>query len=621
LITVYFNAINCPSDVFVDCLSSITTLYIGSNVQKISDNAFASPNMTEIYIDAVTPPQIYTNTFYNVPNTIPVYVPCGSAENYRNASFWNNFRNIQEKGSFIVTLQSNNSLMGTARLVQPPCQSNVAIIDAVANTGYRFVQWNDGNSQNPRSITVTQDTSFTATFAIASQGIYHVSVSANNPSMGSVSGSGDYASNTTAIITATPNIGYHFVQWNDSNSQNPRTITVSSDTSFIAMFSSNSQVTCHVSVTANNPSMGSVSGSGDYAANTTVIIAAIANANYRFVQWTDGNKQNPRTITVTQDTSFTATFAVLAQGTYHLSVSANNPIMGNVSSGGDYAANTTTIIAAVANANYHFVQWHDGNTQNPRSITVTQDTSFIAVFDVTMYYIWLNTNASDRGTVSGSGDYVANSVASITASPNANYRFVSWHDGNKNNPRSFTVTQDSIFMALFGKEGMYYVYASPNSTSMGSVSGSGDYQKSISSSSIFHAEYSANSIATLKAIPNSGYRFVSWDDGNTDNPRELTVTEDIIFKAIFDITNGIEDTKASTIAIYPNPARDNITVIFPENIYQGVFSVYDMQGKVLIRKEINSQDVVSVSILAAGIYIYNLTTDKQNYTGKLVINN
>jgi hypothetical protein len=46
-----------------------------------------------------------------------------------------------------------------------------------------------------------------------------------------------------------------------------------------------------------------------------------------------------------------------------------------------------------------------------------------------------------------------------------------------------------------------------------------------------------------------------------------------------------------------------------------------MQGKVLIRKEINSQDAVSVNNLAAGIYIYNVMTEKQNHRGQLIINN
>ena len=46
-----------------------------------------------------------------------------------------------------------------------------------------------------------------------------------------------------------------------------------------------------------------------------------------------------------------------------------------------------------------------------------------------------------------------------------------------------------------------------------------------------------------------------------------------------------------------------------------------MQGKVLIRKEVSSQETVSVSELAAGIYIYNVRTDKQKHVGKFRIEN
>jgi hypothetical protein len=37
----------------------------------------------------------------------------------------------------------------------------------------------------------------------------------------------------------------------------------------------------------------------------------------------------------------------------------------------------------------------------------------------------------------------------------------------------------------------------------------------------------------LKAIPNDGYKFAGWDDGNTNNPREVIVTVNATYKAIF----------------------------------------------------------------------------------------
>ena len=39
-------------------------------------------------------------------------------------------------------------------------------IEATPATDYHFVQWQDGNSDNPRTVTVTEDTTYTATFAI-----------------------------------------------------------------------------------------------------------------------------------------------------------------------------------------------------------------------------------------------------------------------------------------------------------------------------------------------------------------------------------------------------------------------------------------------------------------------
>lgn len=45
--------------------------------------------------------------------------------------------------------------------------------------------------------------------------------------------------------------------------------------------------------------------------------------------------------------------------------------------------------------------------------------------------------------------------------------------------------------------------------------------------------YDLGAIATLTAIPDEGYSFESWSDGNTDNPRTITVNEDIRLSAKF----------------------------------------------------------------------------------------
>ena len=45
--------------------------------------------------------------------------------------------------------------------------------------------------------------------------------------------------------------------------------------------------------------------------------------------------------------------------------------------------------------------------------------------------------------------------------------------------------------------------------------------------------YDLGAVATLTAIPDEGYHFVSWSDGNTDNPRSITVNTNITLAASF----------------------------------------------------------------------------------------
>ncbi|MDR2406902.1 MAG: T9SS type A sorting domain-containing protein, partial [Bacteroidales bacterium] len=502
-----------------------------------------------------------------------------------------------------VNVSANDAARGTVTGSGDYPKDSTVIITATANTGHRFLQWNDGNKQNPRTVTVVSDTSFTAIFEI----MHTVNVSANDVTRGSVTGSGDYPKDSTAIITATANTGHRFLQWNDGNKQNPRTVTVISDTSFTAIF----EIMHTVNVSANDTARGSVTGSGDYAKDSSVTISATPHQGYRFVQWNDGNKQNPRSFTLTQDTAFTATFAPAIQNTYHLTATPNYPEMGLVTGSGDYTANATVTMLATPNTGYRFVQWNDGNTQNPRTVMVLSDTIFVAEFAVSApntYHVTVSVNHPSMGSVIGSGDYAVNSTVSIGAIANTGYRFVQWNDGNTQNPRTVMVLSDTIFMAEFAvsASNTYHVTVSVNHPSMGSVTGSGDY--------------AVNSTVSIGAIANTGYRFVQWNDGNTQNPRSITVTQDTVLIAIFEQINAIEDIEASTISVYPNPAKDNIHVILPDNISNAVFTLYDIQGKMFIRKEIGNQAVVPVNNFAAGIYIYSVTTSKDKYTGKIVIN-
>ena len=65
---------------------------------------------------------------------------------------------------------------------------------------------------------------------------------------------------------------------------------------------------------------------------------------------------------------------------YTITVTVNDASMGSATGGGVYDENTTATLTAKANTNFKFVKWDDGNTDNPRTVKVTGDASYKAVF-------------------------------------------------------------------------------------------------------------------------------------------------------------------------------------------------------------------------------------------------
>lgn len=277
-----------------------------------------------------------------------------------------------------LNVNSDNLEMGSVSGGGRYPTGHTRTISATPNTGYYFQEWNDGNTENPRTITLDRDTTFTAYFYGSGPTMYAVTAVPNNSAWGSVSGGGNYPENTDVVLTAVPEQGSVFDHWNDGCQQSVRTITVTSDTLFIAFFRQLQVYT--VTVDANNREWGSVSGGGDYLENSEVELSAEPESFAVFEQWSDGDQQSVRTITVTSDTLFTAFFRQLQ--VYTVTADANNPEWGSVSGGGDYLENSEVELSAEPESFAVFEQWSDGDQQSVRTITVTSDTAFTAIFSL-----------------------------------------------------------------------------------------------------------------------------------------------------------------------------------------------------------------------------------------------
>ena len=121
--------------------------------------------------------------------------------------------------------------------------------------------------------------------------------------------------------------------------------------------------------------------------------------------------------------------------------------------------------------------------------------------------------------------------------------------------------------------------------------------------------------AMLTATANPCYEFVSWNDGNTDNPRYINLTSDTnliaIFAEIVD-NSSLLDMENKTLSFYPNPTKNEIT--FSTRI--DAVEVIELSGKVVMKAE--NTEKINISALPAGIYNIRLHSNGKTITQKLI---
>ena len=338
--------------------------------------------------------------------------------------------------------------------------------EAIANVGYHFVNWTEGETvltdQATYAFTLEGNRTLAANFAINS---YAVTIEANPSNGGTLTGStsGNYNHGATVTVTATPNTGYHFVNWTVDGTEVSTSATLSgyAITSACAIRANFEIDSYAVTIEANPAVGGAVSGyaSGNYDYGTVITVNATANPGYHFVNWTvdDVVESTSTTLSGYVITSACTISANFDPDTFVIGATVAPENSGSVEGAGTYDYNTTCTLTATPNEGFTFVNWTKngvGVSNNATySFTVTADASYVANFQRNSYSITVAAMPSNGGIATGAGTYNHGVSVTVNATPNAGYQFVNWTVNNNvvstSASYTFTATEALNLVANF----------------------------------------------------------------------------------------------------------------------------------------------------------------------------
>ncbi len=413
-------------------------------------------------------------------------------------------------------------------------------VEAVADEYHEFVRWSDGVTDNPRrDMDVTSDLEVTAEFELQRYTLTYL-VGDGGTIEGPAQQLVTHGENGSEV-TAVPLTGYHFLAWSDGVTDNPRAdMDVTSDLEVTAIFELDTYTLTYLA--GENGSLAGAEVQQITHGSSGTAVTAVADTGYHFLEWSDGVTDNPRTDTeVTDNLEVTAYFEI---NTYLLTYIAGDhgSILG-VATQLVIHGHDGSPVQAVAAPGYHFIQWSDGVTDNPRTeLSVSQNISVEAYFKVNIYT--LTYSVDGNGALEGETEQLVthgSSGTAVTAVADAGYHFVAWSDGVTDNPRTDAdVTANLEVTAHFAINTYTLLYVAGEN---GAIEGAATQQVDHGSSG-----------TAVTAVADEGYHFTAWSDGVTDNPRTDTdVTAPVEVTAHFVLTTFTLEFAVVTVGGDPLP--------------------------------------------------------------------
>jgi len=408
-------------------------------------------------------------------------------------------------------------------------------VTAAPASNYVFMGWSGASNAEGKSVTIEMDSSktitanFTRTYTLivntstfnGGDGGYVSRNPAGSPNLSD----GVYLHNAQVAVTVTPSSGYEFTGWSGASLSASSAINITMDENKTLTAGFKRKFTLGTYTDPSDAGYVARNPARDYYLDgDEVTITAISNSSdYVFFKWKDDSTAaNPRRVTMDGNREFTAGF----MPAYTLLTDVNPSGSGKVSRSpvsslnlkdGFYKAGDSVELTATGEPGWTFEHWSPkGATQtilstaNPWTVTMDGSRELTAVFKQDRYPLNITIDPSGGGDVTRNPDrdYTYGEQVTVTAAPNLPcYRFSHWSG-------ALSSTNSTIIITMYGPMSLtaHFVplqYTLTTSGTGGTVSPSGQTSRNCGTQVI------------VTATPNPCYRFSSWSDGSTANPRTV----------------------------------------------------------------------------------------------------
>lgn len=503
------------------------------------------------------------------------------------------------------TAVSEDDNKGTVTILkEPTCEDNGFQIRADAKDGYAFLEWSDGSTSNPRTVYIYTEKHLTATWT-------------KGWTIRWLNYDGKVIDVDHVADGKTPNYGYSRPEPTREadeqytytfNGWTPDIVEAKKDADYTAKYI---QSLRQYTVTFYAADGKTVLNSQEYPYGATWVSApSVELTECQTLRWDKDFSK------VTGDLDVTAIIDEIKVPKWE--IKNDDPTQGDIEILQEPTCKNLYLrFKAVAKDGGEFSRWSDGETYYIRTIELTKDTVITAIWKKYWTITWKNPEPDGsvlKITQVEDGKRPSYGTPAPTMAADAQYTYYFTWEWD---PEIVPATQDATYTAIYRKSvNQYWVYfqdpdgklAKTQPVEYGNAATAPDdivvpdckdlswdqdfsfitgnltvhailtdkpspYTATITSAdeekgtvSIDQDPTCADPTVKFSANAKTGYEFKQWSDGNTDNPREITLTENIELQALWK-----EATKTWTI-VWKN---GDVVLETDNNVPNGTIPTYD----------------------------------------------